>query len=127
MVKLNFSIGWKKSKSARKQRKYRYVAPLHTKQKFMSAHLSKELRQKHGKRSLNVRKGDKVKILVGQFKGKSGKVESANLKKGKIYIEGVDFAKKDGSKAKYPIDPSNIVLIEISLDDKMRNKILERK
>ncbi len=127
MVKLKFSSGWRKSKSPRKQRKYRHDAPLHIKQKFMKSHLSKELRQKHGKRSLGIRKGDKVKIVVGQFKGKTGKVDSTNLKKRKVYIEGVEFSKKDGSKSKYPIDPSNIMLTEINLDDKMRNKILERK
>lgn len=127
MVKLKFSSGWRKSKSPRKQRKYRYDAPLHIKQKFMRAHLSKELRQKHSRRNLSIRKGDRVKIVVGQFKGKNGKVDSVDLKKGKVYIEGVEFSKKDGSKSKYPIDPSNITLTEINLDDKMRNKILERK
>lgn len=127
MVKLKFSSGWRKSKSPRKQRKYRYDAPLHIKQKFMRAHLSKELRQKHSRRNLSIRKGDRVKIVVGQFKGKNGKVDSVDLKKRKVYIEGVEFSKKDGSKSKYPIDPSNITLTEINLDDKMRNKILERK
>ena len=51
---------------SRKQRNYRHKAPLHIKQKFVSAHLSKELRQKCGRRSLGVRKGDKVKVTTGQ-------------------------------------------------------------
>ena len=118
---------WKASKSPKKQRKYRYYAPLHIKQKLLRAHLSTELKKKHGKRSFSVKKGDKVKIVVGQYKGKTGKVERVDLKKSKVYIEGIDLLKKDGSKTKYPLDPSNLILTELNLDDKMRNKVLERK
>jgi large subunit ribosomal protein L24 len=127
MIKIKFSSGWRKSKSPKKQRKYRYNAPLHIKQKLVRIHLSKELRKKHSKRSLAIKKGDKVKVVAGQFKGKTGKVERVDLKRTQVYLEGVDMAKKDGSRIKYPIHPSNLMLTEINLDDKMRNKILERK
>jgi large subunit ribosomal protein L24 len=126
-MKTKFSSGWKKSKKPKKQRKYRYNAPLHIKRKFMNVHLSKELRKKHGKRSLGIKKGDKVKVVVGQFKGKTYKVEIVDLKRSKVYLEGIEIAKKDGTKARYSIDPSNVLLTEINLDDKMRNKVLERK
>ena len=43
----------------------------------MSAKLSKELRAKQNIRSVRVRTGDKVKILRGQFKGKTGVVEKS--------------------------------------------------
>ncbi|MBS1194889.1 MAG: ribosomal protein L24p/L26e, archaeal/eukaryotic, partial [Methanomicrobia archaeon] len=42
----------------RKQRKARYTAPLHIKGKFLSATLSKELREQYKRRSLRVVKGD---------------------------------------------------------------------
>lgn len=126
MIK-KFSSAWRKSKKAKKQRKYRYNAPLHIKQKLVRVHLSKELKKTHSKRNLGIRKGDKVKVVVGQFKGKTSKVERVDLKKCKVYLEGIEMAKKDGSKTKYAIHPSNLILTEINLDDKMRNKILERK
>jgi large subunit ribosomal protein L24 len=122
-----FSTIWKRSKKPRKQRKYRYNAPLHIKGKFMHAHLSKELRQKYGTRSLRVRVSDKVKVLRGQYKGLVGKVEKVNLAYNYIYVEKAEFTKKDGTTLKYPINPSNVVILDIETDDKTRKKILERK
>lgn len=125
-MKQKFSGGWKGSKQARKQRKYRFNAPLHIKQKFTSAHLSKELRKKYNLRSIGLRKGDKVKVMRGQFKKHEGKVESIDLKKERIVVNGIEVAKKDGTKTTYPIHPSNLMIIELSTDDKMRRKRLER-
>nr|AJS11980.1 50S ribosomal protein L24P [uncultured archaeon] len=126
-MKTKFSSSWIKSKQPRKQRKYRYNAPLHIKQKFVGAHLSKELHKKYGKRSMNVRKGDSVKIMRGQFKNKTGKVEEVNLKKTLAYVSGIEIAKRDGTKARFPIHPSNLMITELNMDDKMRNKVLGRK
>ena len=122
-----FSKTWKSSKKPGKQRKYRYNAPLHIKNKFLSVHLSKELREKHKKRNITIRKGDTVKILRGQFKGKSGKIDRVNLKTTKVYIQGIESAKKDGTKTFYPFNPSNLMIIELNLNDKRRVKSLERK
>ena len=126
-MKKKFSITWKKSKKPRKQRKYRYNAPLHIKQKFVHAHLSKELRKKYGRRNIGLRKGDKVKVMRGQFKKHSGKVDIVDLKKSKVYVTGIEIGKKDGTKTTYPIDPSNLMITELNIDDKMREKILKRK
>lgn len=126
-MKTKFSSSWKKSIQPRKQRKYRYNAPLHIKQKFVNVHLSKELRKKHSKRNMGVRKGDKVKVMRGQFKKKEGKVEQVSLKKTLIYVEGIEITKKDGTKTRYPIHPSNLMVTELNMDDKMRQKSLERK
>lgn len=123
----NYSKSWKKSKQPRKQRKFIRNAPLHIKRNFLGAHLSKELRQKLGVRSTTIRKGDKVKIVVGDYKGKLGKVEKVDLKKTRIFITGVERARKEGGKSLIPIHPSNVVIVELSLDDKKRKKSLERK
>jgi len=56
-MKKKFSNSWKASKQVRKQRKFRYNAPLHIKHKFLSAHLSKELMKKYGTRNIPVKKG----------------------------------------------------------------------
>ena len=40
---------------------------------------------------------------------------------------GIEVAKKDGTKAFYPFEPSNLLITELSLDDKKRVRSLERK
>ncbi|MBU2561296.1 MAG: 50S ribosomal protein L24 [Nanoarchaeota archaeon] len=125
-MKKTFSTSWKSSKRPSKQRKYRHNAPLHLKQKFLSAHLSKELRKKYGRRSLPVVKGDKVKVARGQFKGRENKVERTDHKKLRVYITGIERAKKEGSKSMQPINPSNLIITELNLDDKKRKASLEK-
>ena len=111
-----WSPHWKASVKPSKQRAYVREAPLHVKRSFLSAHLSKELRGKHKMRSLTVRVGDKVIVMTGQFRKKSGKVERVDIKKSKVYISGVELAKKDGSKMQYPIHASNIIITELHPD-----------
>ena len=113
---MNWNTNWKASKNPRKQRKYIRNAPLHTRNKLLGCHLSKELRQKIKRRALSIRKGDKVKIIKGQHKGKTGTVDRINTKRMRIYITGVEFTKKDGSKTMYPIRPSNLIITELQTD-----------
>lgn len=122
-----FSKKWKASKQPRKQRKYRAKAPLHVKRIFLSANLSKELRKKYQKKSFPVRKGDTVKIMRGSFKKRSGKISNVQLKKGRVSIEGIQRAKKDGTKVEVFFHPSNLQIKELNLDDKERLKSIERK
>ena len=124
---MKFSTSWNSSKKPKKQRKYLYNAPLHTGSKFLAAHLSDELAKKYGKRSLRARKGDKVKIMKGQFKDKSGKIERVDTKSRKIFIAGIEYQKKDGTKVKFPIYVSNLMITELDLSDKKRQESLKRK
>jgi len=116
-----------RSKQPRKQRKFLHNAPLHIRHKIMSANLSKELREKYNRRSLPVRKGDKVEIMRGDFKGHQGKIERVDLKNYKVYVEGATIQKVDGTTTYFPIHPSNLQIIELNLEDEKRIKILERK
>lgn len=116
---------WKSSKQPKKQRKYRENAPLHIKSKLLGSNLSKQLREKYGKRTVRVRKGDKVEIKRGQFKGKSGKVERVDVKNERVYVSKIEIQKIDGSKSFYPLHPSNLQVIELNLEDKKRT--LKRK
>ncbi|MBN1646367.1 50S ribosomal protein L24 [Candidatus Woesearchaeota archaeon] len=127
-MKSDFSRTWIESVQPRKQRKYRYNAPAHIKRKMLSCALSKELKQKMGIKSLGVRKGDKVKVLRGSHKGKEGKVSSADLKKLKVFVDKIEISKKDGNKIPYPLDPSNLMITEITSQDKRRikKKVLEK-
>ncbi|MEM5836691.1 MAG: 50S ribosomal protein L24 [Candidatus Aenigmatarchaeota archaeon] len=116
-----------KSKKARKQRKFLYEAPLHVRRKLMSAHLSKELREKYKRRSFPVRKGDEVEVMRGSFKGRRGKIVRVDLKNYKVYIEGITRKKTTGAEVLVPIHPSNLKIISLNLDDKERVKALERR
>ena len=118
---------WKTSKKPRKQRKYVFNLPLHIRKNLLSSLLSKELREKYKRRNIPIRVDDKVKILRGQFKKKTGKITKVDFKKLRVHIEGIENVKKDGSKAPYPLRPSNLMITDLNLDDRKRKKILERK
>ena len=119
MIK-KFSTHWKASKQPRKQRKYRAQAPLHIKRKFLSVHLSKELRKKYGRRNVVVRKNDVVKIMKGKFKKKKGKVLQVFTNTQKVIIEGIQVKKQDGSKVAVKMRPSILQIIELNTDDAKR-------
>ncbi|MBX4211855.1 50S ribosomal protein L24 [Candidatus Pacearchaeota archaeon] len=119
-MKSEFSTSWLSSSQVRKQRKYRHNAPLHIRHKFLSAHLSKLLRQKHGKRSLPLRKGDEVLVMRGSFRKKKAKVTSVNVKRSRVALEGIQRTKKDGTKVNVYFDPSVLLIETLVLDDKKR-------
>ncbi|MBC7085768.1 MAG: 50S ribosomal protein L24 [Methanomethylovorans sp.] len=111
----------------RKQRKLLYSAPLHVKQKYMGAPLSKELREKYGRRTARVIVGDTVKVMRGDHAGTTGKVEAVSLKHGTIVVEGVSVSKADGTEVPRPIYPSNVMITSLEMKDELRSKILSRK
>ena len=110
-----------------KQRKALFNAPLHLRQKLLTAPLSHELREKYGIRRLPVRKGDVVRVMRGDWKGHEGKVVRVDLKKVRIYVEGVQRKKADQTPVYYPIHPSKVMIIKLDLSDRWRRKIIERK
>ena len=118
--KKKFSTSWKSSTQPRKQRKYRYNAPLHVRQKLVHVHLSRELRQKYGTRAVQVRKGDKVKVMRGKFKKQEGKVERVNLKRERVFVTGLEYTKKNGSKVPVAFNPSNLMITVVDTNDKRR-------
>lgn len=126
-MKQAYVTSWKSSKQPRKQRKYIYNAPAHARASFVSSTLSKDLRTKHGIRSLPVRVGDKVKILRGQFRGTMGKITLVDRTKARLHIEGAEHVKTGGSKSPYPVHPSNVMLIELNASDKRRLATKQQK
>lgn len=122
----DWNPNWNSVKDRKKQRKYIYNAPLHVRRKLMSAHLSKELREKYKRRSFPLRKGDKVKVMRGQFKGLEGKVIDLDYKNYRVYVEGAVLKKSTGETAYYPIHPSNLMILELNLEDKAREEALKR-
>ena len=124
-MKKEFSLGWKRSKQRRKQRKYLANAPLHIRRKLMSSNLSKELRKKYGRRSFPLRKNDVVKIMRGKFAGKTGKVNEVDLKRLRVSIEGIQNQKKEGTKVNVFFHASKLQIIELNLEDKKRQEQLK--
>lgn len=115
------------SKQPRKQRKLIYKAPLHIRHKLMSVKLSKELREQYKMRSLPVKKGDTIKVMRGDFKDHEGKIEKVDLKNYRVMIEGMSVQKPDGNKVYHSVHPSNVMILELDLEDDERNEIIERK
>ena len=126
-MKQEFSTHWRSSVQRRKQHKYIHNAPLHLRHKFLSANLSKDLRKKHGKRNLPLKTGDEVLVMRGSFRKKKAKVTSVNLKNLKVYLEGMQRTKRDGTKVNVPFHASSLQIQSLSLDDKERSVALARK
>ena len=126
-MKQEFSPKWISSVQPRKQRKYRYNAPLHLRHKMLSAHLDKALRNEYKRRSFPLRKGDEVVIFTGEHRKKRGKITGVDMKKLKVLVEGVVRKKVSGQEVQIPIDPSNVVITKLDMSDKKRLKIVRRK
>ena len=110
------------SSKPKRQRKWHYTKPLHTSQKEFSVHLSRDLRKELGRRSLEARKGDTVKVLRGggKVKGKQGKITGILRAKRMVYVEGIMRKKVDGTEKAIPLRPSNLLLIAVDTKDERR-------
>lgn len=98
----------------RKQRKFRYNAPLHLRKKMVAVHVGKELAAKLStkRRSVPAHKGDKVLVMRGEHKGHTGKILEVSLSDLKVYVEGVSQPNAKGVEQLKPVDPSNLLLVE---------------
>ena len=123
----SFSKSWKSSKNKKKQRKYRHKADNKTRHKLIKINLDKELRTKYKMRSVEPRKGDLVKIMVGRFRKKEGKIAKIDLKKYRINIEGIQTSKKDGTKVNVHFDASNLQIKEPTLIVNMNFTIMVKR
>eukprot|EP00658_Telonema_sp_P-2_P013876 TRINITY_DN1525_c0_g1_i2.p1 TRINITY_DN1525_c0_g1~~TRINITY_DN1525_c0_g1_i2.p1 ORF type:complete len:112 (+),score=39.63 TRINITY_DN1525_c0_g1_i2:493-828(+) len=92
----------------------------------MSAHLNKELANKHHVKSMPIRKDDEVIVVRGSHRGREGKVIQVYRKKYVIHVERVTREKSNGSTVNVGIHPSNVVITKLKLD-KDRRAILDRK
>jgi len=83
---------------------------------------------------MRIKKGDKVRVITGKYKGTEGVVKTSFPKKNKVIVENVNIATKhrkptqdrpDGGieKIEMPIDVSNVMLI----DPKSKGKLTRIK
>ena len=110
------------SSKPKKQRRYFYSKALHRKQKDLSGHLSKKLAERLGKRSLQVRKGDTVKIMRGSKKGSEGNVTGVDYRKGVVFIDKLVRKKADGTEIPMPVKASNLLIADVDRSDARRFK-----
>jgi large subunit ribosomal protein L24 len=87
---------------------------------FVSSNIATGLREQYGKRSLRPIKGDTIKVLRGEYSGIEGKIEKVNTKSGTLSIEGVQREKIRGGNVKVPIHASNVQIVSLKMDDKLR-------
>jgi large subunit ribosomal protein L24 len=99
--------------------------PKHQRDRMMGAPLADALRDQYKKKkTLRVVKGDSVRVFRGEYKGVEGKVEKVNTEQGTLHIEGVQRTKIRGGQVKVPIHASNVMIINLNLDDKYRSNKL---
>lgn len=71
---------------------------------------------------MRIKKDDKVKVITGKDRGKTGKVTSSFPAQGKVVVDGLNIAKKnmrprkEGEKGQIveisrPLDVSNVMLV----------------
>ena len=85
----------------------------------MDVHLSPELRKKYGIRHVMIRKGDKVKIVRGQYKKKTGKILKVLILRQKVHMEGIEQTRKDGTKSFVALQPTNLIILQLYLPHKI--------
>lgn len=116
------SVIFMKSKKPKKQRKAFHTKPLHKKRKQIKAHLNEKLSKELNTRNFSLRKGDTVKIMRGDFKGKNGKVTRVNTEKRQVFIEKISRKKADGTDSMVPLNSSNLLIESLNRGDEKRFK-----
>ncbi|MFH0972316.1 MAG: 50S ribosomal protein L24 [Candidatus Micrarchaeota archaeon] len=96
----------------RKKRLANYHSEIHQMKRLLKIHLGKDLRQKYKKTALLAKKGDKVKVLTGEFRKREGKINEVDTKEAKIYVEGLIRKKQGGKEVFAALEPSNCILVE---------------
>jgi large subunit ribosomal protein L26e len=109
--------------SRRKNRKALFTAHSEARRKIMSANLSKELRNRHGVRSMPIRKDDEVMVVRGTFKTREGKVVQVFRKKYMVFVERVTRDKVNGGQAPVGIPASNLVITKLKMDKDRKAKL----
>ncbi|MEM3203260.1 MAG: 50S ribosomal protein L24 [Saccharolobus sp.] len=109
-----------------KQRNKLYNLPLHQRKKLLVAKLVEDLRKQYGIKRINIRKGDTVKVVRGDFVGREGKVVEVDTKKGRIAIEGLTRKKADGTPVYVWIHASKVMISKLDLSDPRRREKIEK-
>ncbi|WP_229114625.1 50S ribosomal protein L24 [Halapricum desulfuricans] len=113
------------SKQPSKQRTQTRRAPLHEKQKQVRATLSEDLREEYGQRNVRVNEGDTVEVMRGDFAGEEGEVVDVDLRESVVHVEDVTLETADGEEVPRALEPSNLRVTDLDLEDDRRQARLE--
>jgi len=113
------------SKQPRKQRKERAEAALHERHSQVRATLTGDLREEYDQRSVRVNEGDTVEVMRGDFAGDSGEVLDVDLTEETISVEEVTIETADGEEVPRRLEPSNVRVTDLTLEDDLRVARLE--
>jgi large subunit ribosomal protein L24 len=89
------------------------------------AHLSEDLREEYGTRSVRVAEGDTVEVQRGDYAGETGEVLAVDLKAAVVHVEDVTQEKADGEEVPRPQQASNLLVTDLDLSDDLREERLE--
>lgn len=111
-----------KSSKPRKQRLFRYNAPMHTRQHFVHAHVDKALREKMQlkRRAIQLATGDTVKVMSGSKRGTIGKVTRVNLRTGRIFMDSLMKKNAKGKEFNVGVSSGCVYITDLNLSDKVR-------
>ena len=92
----------------------------------MAVPLSRELRQRYGRRSLPLRKGDTVRVLSGSYStvGEERRVAKVDRRHYRVTLDNVTAKTADAKLKPLPIRPSHLVLTKLNLSDPWRRRVL---
>jgi len=113
------------SSKPRVQRKRAANAPLHTRRAATAAHLDPKFHERSKARmprAVTVRKGDSVRIMRGDFRGREGTVVSVDSVRGTVVIEGITIEKTDEKKVARPVHASNLMITKLDETDPRRRE-----
>ena len=114
-----------KATKVRNQQIYRATNQVRNKQ--LGASLSKQLRQKYGRRHVRILDGDVVKITRGEYKGINGKVTKISLDGNRVAIEGIKKEKIKGDKVDILISENVTVQVVKSTVQSLLTKTQTKK
>src|SRR5580692_5752534 len=109
----------------RRQRKALYDAHSAERRRRMSVALSRELRQRYGRRQVPVRKGDTVRILSGSFRGREERVAKVVRRDYTVTLDNVTGKTGDQKLKPLPIRLAHLLLVRLNLSDPWRRRILK--
>ncbi len=104
-----------------------YKATFKVRSGQVGAPLSGELRERYGRRSVRVVKGDNVSVTRGVYKDIQGKIARVMVFTGRVAIEGIKKEKGKGDKIDILIHASNLVVTSLNTDDSKRMAKINKK
>merc|ERR1712194_714802 len=123
MGELKMKYSTSVTSSRRKNRKAHFGSHSEARRKLMSSNLSKELQDRHGVRSMPIRKDDEVLITRGMYKTREGKVTAVYRKKWVVHVERISREKVNGASVPVGIPASALVITKLKLDKDRKAKL----